>query len=141
MAETADRMTQTRPARDRVLLGVDLGAGSLKASLIAPDGRLLGEAAQPVATRHPQFGWAEQDPDSWLAAFNAAVPRALAAAAVAAGDIAGIGLSAGAHIPVLLDEADRPLRPAILWSDTRAAAEAAALHEEAGDLILARSLN
>lgn len=156
MAETADRMAKTEPGRSRrvssraangrgangqALLGVDLGAGSLKASVIAPDGRLLGEAAQPVATQHPQFGWAEQDPESWLAAFNTAVPRALAAAAVASGDIAGIGLSAGAHIPVLLDAADRPLRPAILWSDTRAAAEAAALHDEAGDLILARSLN
>lgn len=125
----------------QVLLGVDLGAGSLKASLIATDGRLLGEAAHPVVTRHPHFGWAEQEPDDWVGAFNAAVPAAIAAAGIAAGEIAAIGLSAGAHIPVLLDADDRPLRPAILWSDTRASAEAAALHARAGELILERSLN
>lgn len=125
----------------RALLGVDLGAGSLKASVVAFDGPLLGEAAEPIETRHPRFGWAEQDPRSWVAALNRAVPRALEAAGIAAGEVAAVGLSAGAHIPVLLDEDDQPLRPAILWSDTRASAEAAELHARAGALILERSLN
>jgi xylulokinase len=126
---------------DSVLLGVDLGAGSLKASVIARDGRLLGEAARPIATRHPRYGWAEQDPEDWIAAFNAAVAKAMTAAGVSGDAVAAVGLSAGAHIPVLLDGEDRPLRPAILWSDTRASAEAAELHARAGDLILERSLN
>jgi xylulokinase len=50
-------------------------------------------------------------------------------------------VSAGAHIPVLLDADDRPLRPAILWSDLRATAEADDLHARAGETVLARSLN
>ena len=139
----ANRGSESRSSESRgsALLGVDLGAGSLKASVIALDGRLLGEAAAPIETQHPRFGWAEQDPRAWLAAFNLAVPRALAAAGIGAGEVAAIGLSAGAHIPVLLDEADQPLRPAILWSDTRATAEAAELHARAGALILERSLN
>ena len=36
---------------------------------------------------------------------------------------------------------DRPLRPAIMWSDQRSGAEARELHEQAGDLIIRTSLN
>ena len=55
--------------------------------------------------------------------------------------ITGIGISAGAHIPVLTDAAGAVIRPAIMWNDQRSAAEAAALHEQAGDMIIATSLN
>ncbi|WBO58251.1 FGGY family carbohydrate kinase [Acidocella sp. MX-AZ03] len=47
---------------DSYLLGIDLGAGSLKASLISPDGGIVAEAAAPVTTQIRHFGWAEQDP-------------------------------------------------------------------------------
>ena len=123
------------------LLGIDLGAGSLKVSVVAPDGRLLGEASHPIETGIPAFGWAEQDPESWWQALRTALPRAIAAAGLDADRVLGIGLSAGAHIPVLLDEADRVIRPAILWSDQRSADEAKELHERAGTAIVATSLN
>jgi xylulokinase len=41
--------------------------------------------------------------------------------------VKGIGLSGHMHGATLLDEADKPLRPCILWNDVRAAAEAADL--------------
>lgn len=123
------------------LLGVDLGAGSLKASVIRADGRLAGEAAHPLTTQMPHYGWSEQDPEAWVAAFAAAVPAALKKAGIAAGEIAAIGLSGGAHIPVLLDSRDRVVRPAILWNDQRAVVEARELHERAGEEIIATSLN
>jgi xylulokinase len=123
------------------LLGVDLGAGSLKASVIRAEGKLAGEASHPLNTSIPHFGWSEQNPEDWVAAFAAAVPKAIAAAGIRPGEIAGIGLSGGAHIPVLLDCDDRPVRPAILWNDQRSAAEARELHERAGQLIVETSLN
>ncbi len=119
-------------ARAGYLLGIDLGAGSLKATLIRADGSLAGEASHPVATSNPKFGWSEQNPDDWYAALRHAVPAALKAARVAPETIAGIGFSGGAHIPVLTDAEDRPIRPAIMWSDQRSAAEARELHERAG---------
>jgi xylulokinase len=124
-----------------VLVGVDLGAQSLKVSVVRPDGTVVGEGSAPVLTATPHTGWAEQNPDGWIAAFDAAVPAALAAAGVAAAEVAAIGLSAGAHIGVLCGEDGRPLRPALLWSDGRAAAEAAELRERAEDRFLALSLN
>ncbi|HXV22788.1 MAG TPA: xylulokinase [Alphaproteobacteria bacterium] len=125
----------------RTLLGIDLGAGSLKVSAVSPDGRLLAEASHPIETRIPAFGWAEQDPERWWQALCVALPKALAAAQTAPEDVAGIAVSAGAHIPVLLDEVDRVIRPAILWSDQRSAVEARELHERAGETIIATSLN
>jgi len=123
------------------LLGIDLGAGSLKATLIRRDGSLAGEGSHPIQTQTPKFGWSEQDPDEWYQALCRAVPAALAAARLPAAAIAGIGVSGGAHIPVLTDASDRPLRPAIMWSDQRSGAEARELHEQAGDLIIRTSLN
>jgi xylulokinase len=123
------------------LLGIDLGSGSLKASVVAMDGRLLGEASHAIETSILRFGWAEQDPEAWWDALCAAVPRAVANAGIPRMEIRGIGVSGGAHIPVLLDEADRVIRPAILWADQRSAAEAKELHERAGETIIRTSLN
>jgi xylulokinase len=123
------------------LLGIDLGAGSLKATIIDATGRIIAEAGEPITTYVPHFGWSEQDPAEWVAALHAAVRAVLAAAPIEAGQIAGIGLSAGAHIPVLTDAAHQVIRPAIMWNDQRSAAEAAELHEQAGARIIAASLN
>ncbi len=125
----------------KYLLGIDLGAGSLKAMIIDDAGHILGEASHPVTTSVPRFGWSEQDPAEWFAALCAAVPRAIEAAVIPASAIAGIGISAGAHIPVLTDAGGNVLRPAIMWNDQRAAAQAAALHEQAGEQIIATALN
>jgi len=127
--------------RATYLLGIDLGAGSLKATIIRRDGSLAGEGAHGYATSTPKFGWSEQNPADWHAALCRAVPAALAAASIKPEEIAGIGLSGGAHIPVLTDAADNIIRPAIMWSDQRSAQEARELHDQAGDLIIKTSLN
>ena len=74
----------------------------------------------------PQPGWAEQDPEDWWSASE----RALAA--VAAPDAASVGLTGQMHGLVLLDTADRVLRPAILWNDQRTSAECAEIEERVG---------
>lgn len=123
------------------MLGIDLGAGSLKATLVRADGTTAGEASAPVATANPRFGWAEQDPRDWWTAFCAAVPAALADAAVTGEAVTVIGFSGGAHIGVLCGSHGEVLRPAILWSDSRAATEAAELRARADDRIVELTLN
>ncbi len=123
------------------LLGIDLGAGSLKATIITQTGAVAGEASAPITTYVPHFGWSEQEPAEWFAALCDAVPQAIAAAGIAPAAIAGIGVSAGAHIPVLTDAEGSVIRPAIMWNDQRSATEAADLHASAGDMIIATSLN
>jgi xylulokinase len=124
------------------LLGIDLGAGSLKATLVdAQQGRVLASASQAITTYRPQPGWSEQDPDEWYQALCGAVRQARYEAGLATSHIKALAVSAGAHIPVLLDAADRPLRPAILWNDQRSVLEAAELREQHGELIEQTSLN
>jgi xylulokinase len=101
------------------LVGVDVGTSSTKTLVIDQAGRVLAEAAEAytVATPHP--GWAEQDPETWVAAALTTMGRAVSEAGVDAAAVAGIGLSGQMHGTVCLDGAGRPLRPAIIWADQR----------------------
>ncbi len=71
--------------------------------------------------------WSEQEPGDWIAAAFGALQDLREAAPAAFRLCRGIGLSGQMHGAVLLDEADRPLRPCILWNDGRASAECAEL--------------
>ena len=113
-------------------LGIDLGTSEVKVALI--DGARLvgvGRGALDVSRPHPQ--WSEQDPASWIAATQAAIAEVVAQHAAALAAVTGIGLSGQMHGAVLLDDADRVLRPAILWNDTRSAAECAVLEARVPD--------
>ena len=109
-------------------LGIDVGTSEVKVALVEGDrGRVIavGRAGLDVARPHP--GWSEQDPDSWVRGTEAAIAEIRSAHPAELAAVTGIGLSGQMHGAVLLDEADRVLRPAILWNDTRAEAECAVL--------------
>lgn len=106
-----------------LLLGIDLGAGSLKASVVARDGKFLAAASAPVATSSPKPGWSEQDPADWWHALCLAVPESIAKAGLQFSDIGAVSFSAGAHTAVLVDAAGQVVRPAILWNDQRSLGE------------------
>jgi xylulokinase len=124
-----------------MLLGVDLGAGAMKVSLLDVTGRTVASASSHFATHSPRPGWAEQDPEDWWRALCESVPRVMAQANIAADQIQAVSFSAGTHSWVLLDEFDRVLRPAVLWSDQRSGAEAKELQERAGEAVLRIALN
>ena len=109
-----------------VLVGLDVGTTGVKALAISPDGAVVAGAEEeyPLSTPHP--GWAEQDPDDWWAASERALSR------LDVGEVAGIGLSGQMHGLVLLDDAGRVLRPAILWNDQRTAAECDEIEDRLG---------
>ncbi len=109
-------------------LGLDLGTSSLKALLIDGDGAAVAEASAPLTVQRPHPGWSEQDPATWVAAAET-VLDALAGKADLS-QVAGIGLSGHMHGATLLDRADDPLRPCMLWNDTRAHAQAASMDRD-----------
>ncbi|MDK9697944.1 MAG: xylulokinase [Siculibacillus sp.] len=108
-------------------LGLDIGTSSVKAVLIDGADRLVAVAERPLEVARPRPLWSEQDPESWIAATLAAVDELAAAWPAEVAAVAGIGLSGQMHGAVLLDAADRVLRPCILWNDGRSAAECRAL--------------
>jgi len=103
-----------------VYLGIDIGTSSVKAVLIDQSGAIVGQSSDPLTVSRPAPGFSEQDPLAWWQATVTAV-RGLPAAQRAA--VRAIGLSGQMHGATLLDEKDRPLRPAILWNDGRSARE------------------
>ncbi|WP_262267911.1 xylulokinase [Microvirga yunnanensis] len=115
-------------------LGIDVGTSAVKAILVDDAQAAVAEADVPLKVSRPHDLWSEQDPEAWWAAVRCALDRLQAEAATALADIRGIGLSGQMHGAVLLDENDRPLRPAILWNDGRSFREAQELAEKHPEL-------
>lgn len=107
-------------------LGIDFGTTCVRVGVVSDVGAVLAIADEPLLTRHDAPGRAEQDVGQWWPAVCAAARRAVAQSGLACGEVVGIGLAATSSTVVLLDASDRPLVPAVLWMDVRAADEAAA---------------
>ena len=121
-------MTDT--GREAAILGIDLGTTEVKVGLVTLDGRLLGLARAGYRTEtDAATGRAEQDPEAWWGALTTAV-RYLAASGRA--DILAIAIDGHGPTLVAVDERGRSTRPAIIWQDSRATAEAAELSRATG---------
>jgi xylulokinase len=108
-------------------LGLDCGTSGLKALLTDDSGAPIASASRAYAPDHPKPSWSEQDPDVWSAAMAGAIADLRSSAGPSLGALKAIGFSGQMHGAVLVDRADRPVRPAILHNDGRAVAEAAEL--------------
>jgi xylulokinase len=107
----------------QALIGLDVGTTGVKAVAIGHDGRMLAAASQEYTLSTPQPGWAEQDPEDWWRAAQACLAQL---------PDGPIGFSGQMHGLVVLDAADRVLRPAILWNDQRTGAECAEIEARVG---------
>jgi len=76
--------------------------------------------------------WAEQQPEDWWRACGIAVHQALADSKLQPEDIACVGFSGQMHGAVMLDEQDRPVRPALIWCDVRTQEQCRQLSEKIG---------
>ena len=117
----------------QLIIAHDLGTSGDKASLHAADGRLLASHTVRYGTDFGPGGTAEQDPRDWWSAFCAATRRLLSETGSAAGEIACVAMSGQMQSLVLVDDHDEPLRPAIIWADTRAGTERDLLARRVGD--------
>ncbi len=108
-------------------LGIDIGTSGVKALLVDERQRVLASAHAPLEWTTPRPGWAEQDPEHWWDATLAAVAALRATRGPAFKALRGIALSGQMHGATLLDADGRVLRPAMLWNDTRAFEECAAI--------------
>ena len=106
------------------LLGYDIGSSSVKASLVdAQSGKCVASAFYPkseAAIIAVKPGWAEQEPASWWENLKLATADIMASSAVCPEDIKAIGISYQMHGLVCVDKDKNPLRPSIIWCDSRA---------------------
>jgi xylulokinase len=115
-----------------LLLGIDFGTGGCKVSAIDFAGNLVGEASSEYTTYHDHAGWSEQEPDDWYASLRASLAT-LKAKGVELASCRACALDGSTHNAVLLDDAFRPIRRTIMWTDQRSVAECERLRHERGD--------
>lgn len=128
------------------LLGFDIGSSSVKVSLINTNsGKCEASVFYPkqemkIIALKP--GLAEQEPEEWWKNAKMALAEVMTASMVPASEIKGIGISYQMHGLVAVDKNHKPLRPAIIWCDSRATGIGAkALAEIGNDKCLGHLLN
>ena len=114
-----------------LVAGLDVGTSALKLSIVDPGASsdpaasVLARAEAAYPTHAGPGGIAEQNPEDWWRAAQAAF--ADPAITPLARRVGAIGLT-GQMQDLILVSGNRPVRPALLYSDVRAAAQAARLH-------------
>jgi xylulokinase len=107
---------------NQLIAGVDSSTQSVKIVIRASDtGELVREGRAP----HPDG--TEVDPIHWKNALESAIAQA-----GGLDDVAAISVGGQQHGMVALDESGEVIRPALLWNDTRSAAQAQSLNSEMG---------
>lgn len=111
----------------RIVAGVDCSTQSTKVVVVDADaGEVLASGRAPHRV-DGGGGASETDPSVWWDA----LARALAATGRAR-EVAAISVAGQQHGLVVSDAAGTPLRPAVLWNDTRSAPDAEALVADLG---------
>ncbi|HSZ85986.1 MAG TPA: FGGY family carbohydrate kinase [Puia sp.] len=108
----------------KYLLGYDIGSSSIKAALIEADsGKIIATALSPSSEMEiisSQPGFAEQDPERWWRELIIATKKLQLQIPYKPDEIIAIGISYQMHGLVCVDKNLQPLRPSIIWCDSRA---------------------
>src|SRR6266542_1801298 len=123
-----------------LFVGLDIGTSGVKAGVVNARGEILALATTPCTVDRPKPGFVEQDPETYWAAAAHCLREALVTPGVDARKVAALSSCGHAPTLVLLDERDVPVRPAIVWQDTRATLEAERLARDPGPDAMARLL-
>ncbi|MDR0791865.1 MAG: carbohydrate kinase [Chitinophagaceae bacterium] len=107
-----------------LLLGLDIGTSSIKASVIdAETQQCIASAQFPetesgITSLHPD--WAEQSPEMWWEHVQLAILKLHGLQKYNPADISAIGIAYQMHGLVAVDENQNALRDSIIWCDSRA---------------------
>ncbi|WP_314688104.1 FGGY family carbohydrate kinase [uncultured Bifidobacterium sp.] len=115
----------------------DAGTTAVKGVLVDGSGRIVVQASSAPIPLHAEGDEREQDPEDWWRRFTG-VSRELLRLAIRADpafdahSIGAVIMSGQMQDVITLDGSGRPLRPAILYSDGRAAPQAEELRDAVG---------
>lgn len=129
---TASRSNPSTVPDGPLVLAHDLGTTGDKATLVAPDGSLIGSVTVAYPVDFGADGKAEQHPDDWWRAFCDANRRLIDRHGIDPSRIAAVSFSGQMMGAVLVDSEGRPVRPGIIWADTRSKQQCAQIIERVG---------
>jgi xylulokinase len=115
------------------LMGVDIGTGGCKSTVIDEFGNELASAFKEYPSKHRYQGWSEQDPLLWIDAFICTTKKCAKELGGFEG-LKGIAFTASTHNAALLDDDNNLIRPVIMWNDQRSADQCKKLIDTHGDL-------
>ncbi len=109
-----------------LLLGLDIGTSSIKASVVDAQTQQLIASAQYPETESEiialESGWAEQNPEMWWQHVQLAILKVHAQQLYNPADIKAIGIAYQMHGLVCIDKDKTVIRNSIIWCDSRAVA-------------------
>ncbi|WP_434616065.1 FGGY-family carbohydrate kinase [Tabrizicola sp. M-4] len=108
-------------------LAADGGTESLRVRIFDLAGTCLASVAAPYETKFYPGARAEQDPEDWWASLIKATRGALHEAQIDPAQVESMAFATTCCTVVALDAEGRALRPALMWMDVRASAEADAV--------------
>ena len=112
---------------------IDQGTTSTRFIVFDKVGRIVGVAQKEHEQIFPQPGWVEHRPEEILQRTQEVISEALAQSAIGAQDLAAIGITNQRETTVVWEKATgKPVMNAIVWQDTRVAAEVAQFSAQGG---------
>ncbi len=112
----------------RHILAIDLGTSALKVALVSTSGEVVASEQETCQVRLLPGGGAEQSPEhDWWDLIVRAAGRMAAAAAVPPSSVAAVCCTAQWSGTVAVGPDGTPVRDAIIWMDSRGAAQASAV--------------
>ena len=105
----------------RHVLAIDLGTSALKVALVSMAGGVVASEQEACTVTLLPGGGAEQDPRRWWEQVAAVSSRLMAKAAVSPQSVAAVACTAQWSGTVPVDDHGQPIRPAIIWMDSRGA--------------------
>ncbi len=115
-----------------MILAFDVGTTALKCALHDTGGNVLARSTEEYQLITPDASSVEMDVATYWQAFKNAISVVLKEAKIEPDSIAALGISAQGETLILVDKDGNPLRPAIVWLDSRAKREAEELAEKFG---------
>jgi len=113
---------------DSYVVAVDQGTTSTRCIVFDRQGRLVSVVQREHHQAYPRPGWVEHDAAEIWRNVRRLAPQALAEAGITAAQVAALGITNQRETTVLWDRhTGVPVRPAIVWQDTRTAAMVAGL--------------
>ena len=104
------------------LLAIDQGTTSTRAIVFDTHLKPVATAQQEFAQHYPSSGWVEHDPEDLWGSVLATERAVLAKAGIAAGQVAGIGITTQRETTLVWDRrTGKPVHNAIVWQDRRTA--------------------
>ena len=120
-------------------LGVDIGTTNVKAAILDTNtGKVVAFGSQEHPLFHPCPGWAEQEANNYWSAVVSAIRQCLDQGKFA-DDIAAVALSGLVGVTLPVSDQGKPLRPAMIWMDSRSEPECEDIRRSVGEATINRN--